>query len=137
MLKETEERLFKQYEHLFEKEEVRGDMMKSCMYWGFDVGEGWVKIIEGLLKEIDEEAKRIGAGEEFYFTQIKEKFGSLRAYTSLTSNDIQKIIGKYERLSAKTCEVCGEPGEIKEIYGWYTCFCDKHAREKIAKVRPI
>ena len=122
-----EQELIKKYSHLFEPSEIRLDETKSCMAWGFEHDAGWMSIIEDMLEHISEIVERKGL-KDFYFTQIKEKFGTLRVYTSLHDEEISEAIQNYEELSAETCEVCGAPGKLRRG-SWIKCLCDEHAKK--------
>jgi hypothetical protein len=87
---------------------------------------GWEQLIRDMLTEIAHNSDRISAPE---FTQIKEKFGTLRVYGYNISDDEQEILDKYERLSAVTCEVCGKAGTMREKNRWQYVACDEHAKE--------
>jgi hypothetical protein len=112
--------LVQKYIHLFEPEEVRSDMKQSCMYWGIETGDGWYDLIDKMMQEISDLKK-----PDFCFTQIKEKFGTLRVYTNYYYEDVEAIIEKYEAISAVTCEVCGKPGTINDG-GWLRVRCEEH-----------
>jgi len=79
--------------------------------------EGWEKIIS----DMEEETKNC----DVKWTQIKEKFGTLRAYHVTSIGDYEKVeaaVKKAEALSAKTCIICSEPGKI--VYGgWALTLC--------------
>lgn len=86
-----------------------------------DVNEGWYQLIVDCDKELSE------LDPDYKIYQIKEKFGKLRYYhksAEAFSEDLYLksiyIIGKYENLSACTCEVTGQPGVLmKSLSGWY------------------
>ena len=84
---------------------------------------GWEQLIRDMLQEIASNSDKRSAPE---FTQIKEKFGTLRVYGYNINDDEQEIIDKYERLSAKTCEVCGAEGEMRDKNGWLMVRCEEH-----------
>jgi hypothetical protein len=85
----------------------------------FDCEDGWFKLIwelcEGLEKIID---------KSFIVEQVKEKFGTLRFYVSYVNDDINSLIEKAELQSSITCEICGNPGELKIKRGWYRTVCE-------------
>jgi hypothetical protein len=54
---------------------------------------------------------------------VKEKFGELRFYMTGYNDEIDKLIDAAEDLSARTCEICGQPGELRDI-GWLYTWCD-------------
>lgn len=66
-------------------------------------------------------------------SQVKEKFGGLRFYMNATSEVMDKMISEAEREASKTCESCGEPGELCSDFGWYASLCktcmDKRNKE--------
>ena len=81
MKKELESRLVKKYPVIFQ--EYGGDMRTTCMYWGFECGDGWYHLIDSLCQTIDSliENKDI----KVIAHQIKEKFGGLRFYYGVES----------------------------------------------------
>ena len=87
-------------------------------------GEGWNDLIFKLhykLLELD---------PEYRIYQIKEKFGGLRYYIE-GNKEAQDATWVAEDESFKTCEVCGEPGELRQNRWWKT-LCDKHDKERNA-----
>ena len=61
--------------------------------------------------------------------QVKEKFGTLRIYTSHADDYIRGVIDMAELLSASTCECCGSAGKLYR-QGWHKTLCVQHAIEK-------
>jgi hypothetical protein len=121
-------------------------MSETCMCWGFDVGKGWQELLHNLCKKIDTLYKLTGIGVKA--DQVKEKYGSLRFYTSPsfkerikqakenlkvddeTANVIVEIIDNCvdiaEYQSDKTCAECGENYYEKIIIGgWVYDVCEK------------
>lgn len=93
--------------------------IKNCGY--FETQEGWNQLIKDCIEEL------IAAGWNKRVYQVKQKFGSLRFYTDSTQK-VDDIIDKYEALSEKTCEFCGEPGEIEASKtGWLRACCQEHS----------
>lgn len=90
----------------------------------FTVYEGWYPLIKDLINEL------IALGWDKRITQVKEKFGGLRFYIETYSEEYQKVISKYESLSYKTCEKCGNDGTNRKINNWLCTLCDDHAKEK-------
>jgi hypothetical protein len=73
------------------------------------------------------------AGHEFKVLQVKEKFAGLRFYVRFdglrlrhTDDAISRRIGAAMEESFHTCEICGQPGELRED-GWIKTLCDEHA----------
>ena len=95
----------------------------NLMAFGFMCGEGWYPLIEELLDKIQDIVDK--NGYDFQVTQIKEKYGTLRVYMSAETNEISDLIQEYEQKSAKTCEVCGKEGTLRNDGGWYVTRCDE------------
>jgi hypothetical protein len=74
-------------------------------------------------------AELIEAGWDKEIHQVKQKFGTLRFYTGGATDKMYEIIREYERVSAVTCEVCGEPGEIRSG-GWIETLCETHFEQR-------
>ena len=85
--------------------------MKEC-------GPGWNKLVDPII----ELCKSSGV----HIIQIKEKFGGLRIYVDDPTPAVEVEIREAENQSYKTCEVCGEPGQL---YGgsWLKTLCKEHA----------
>lgn len=98
-------------------------------YLAADVG--WADIIIRMVAELE------STGIDYKFYTIKEKFGTLRVYVdpahdlATFSDDeynlLGRIISKYERESSTTCEMCGDPGTLRNS-GWMKVSCD-HCHE--------
>jgi len=97
-------------------------MTETCMCWGFECGDGWLKIIDNLSSDITALDEKNGS--HTVATQVKEKFGGLRFYIESGSDTIFDLIDKAEDESFRTCEFCGEPGTTRDD-GWVSTLCDK------------
>lgn len=90
--------------------------------------EGWDALIRRLHNRL------VGIDPDYRVTQVKEKFGGLRYYT-YTSPDLDdmlrqrawEFISEAEEESLRTCEICGEPGELNDG-PWYRTRCEVHER---------
>lgn len=99
-----------------------------------DMPIGWRKAFgEQMCEELKEALDKCELSDkekewygDWYPIQIKEKYGSLRFYPSWSTEDIEKILLKYERLSEVTCIECGAPA-TKYTVGWISPYCDKCA----------
>jgi hypothetical protein len=58
-------------------------------------------------------------------TQVKEKFGTLNFYYYGGDDVVEGIVRMAESMSAVTCEVCGNSGNISDT-GWIRTLCQKH-----------
>ena len=63
------------------------------------------------------------------FRQVKEKFGTLSAYIASGDRTIFEIIRFAQIMSATTCEVCGNIGEMRGG-GWLKTLCDEHHTQR-------
>jgi hypothetical protein len=102
------------------------------------VGPGWAAILTMLHTELQ------AICPEYEALQVKEKFGGLRAYIGLPwsegvnpeENSVRALAysaeHKYEALSTRVCEVCGQLGENQQDkYHWYRTLCAEHREESL------
>lgn len=73
------------------------------------------------LREIPEPFSQVVA------TQVKEKYGTLRFYYNGGDEYIDGVVAMAESMSARTCETCGAPGELRGL-GWVYTACDEHTK---------
>ena len=103
-------------------------MTESAMHWGFECGDGWFNLIDKLCgtiqRYIDQNNK-----DQVTVDQVKEKFGSLRFYTTGANQTITGMIWFAESMSSSICETCGQPGKSRGK-GWYYTACDQHTKEE-------
>lgn len=119
MTPEIEQELYEKYPDLFA---FRTEPY-SPMAFGIECGSGWAGIIRGLCRILD------GRESNVRFTQIKEKWGTLRIYAQHGDDGfVDGAIRMAEEASAHICEVCGRPGEVRRG-GWISTLCDEcHGR---------
>ena len=131
MKQELQEQLFQKYPDLFVEKDL--PMSQTCMGWGIDTGDGWYDLLADLCVKIS----HLCGYSPFMscvFTQVKEKYGTLRVYFAtingniIMNNIIDDLIDAAESRSAHTCKVCGEYGEPNDD-GWISVLCNK-CREK-------
>lgn len=106
----------------------------------------WNHIIHPLLNKLSyEEYKRLSTHFQFdvesipaspifqvVFTQVKEKFGGLRIYSSGGDEYCKNIISFTESLSYHICEVCGRTDELVTAGGksWIQTTCPKCSKDE-------
>jgi hypothetical protein len=98
--------------------------------WGSEVGDGWMPVV------LDTHAKLKHLDAGYTIDQIKEKFGGLRYYFT-PSSDCPEIVGEImydvvaiaEVICSRRCELCEQPGELREG-GWYKTLCNEHHEER-------
>jgi hypothetical protein len=115
-------------------------MDKTALCWGFCCGSGWFSLLFYMSKKLEAiaekqpaELDKYGQDNRLKAVQIKEKFGTLRAYFNYTSDEVDAIIREAEEESSVTCENCGTHGECRSRGGWLTTLCDKCWDEDCAK----
>ena len=138
MNKEHTQRIFTDFPEFFKHKE---DKMASLMVFGIECGDGWNDLIYVLCSNIKSyfisDDPRHKVPEEFYVTQIKEKFGGLRFYVSCAPEKVFSFISKAEVESYKTCEICGNKGKLRDDLPWWKTLCSEHYKERLnAERRP-
>lgn len=95
----------------------------SELRYGFECGLGWYHIIERLTRDLVD----ISEADELdtKVVQIKEKYGTLRFYLSAETEDMSALIDEAEKKSARTCELCGQEGEMEVRNHWLSVRCQK------------
>jgi len=106
-----------------------------------ECGDGWFGILSRLCYIVDNRLvykKKLNEPLDFfYWSQIKEKFGGLRAYAYGADDFIRGAIEMAESMSYITCEVTGERGKVRKqmlneaqepIPAWIKTLCDDEAK---------
>ena len=90
---------------------------------GFECWAGWTDLLDTVFTSLEE----IAPGRHWEPDQIKEKYGTLRFYWHGDLPDLgDEIIEAAEHLSGHLCEVCGAPGTLQSVHGWWTTRCAEH-----------
>jgi len=131
MNKELEQKLQEKYPEIFR--DLYGDYRKTCMSEGITCGDGWYNILDALCYALQCRVKYYGA-EQVVAAQIKEKFGGLRFYYNGGDDACRHYVEFAEAMSYKTCEVCGNIGEVREG-GWIKTLCDEHHQERANRLK--
>jgi hypothetical protein len=79
------------------------------------------KALAGELRKVSDKIPQLVAD------QIKEKFGTLRFYTSGGDEYTSGVVRMAESMSCVTCEVCGKPG-MTNGKGWIKTTCEEHSK---------
>ena len=124
---ELQNQLFEKYPKIFRQ--VNLPMDQTCMCWGLECGNGWYDLIDNLCNDIQSyiDANNL---QQVEATQVKEKYGSLRFYTSYSDDYIDNLINKAELDSYSICENCGTTENIGHTLGWISTLCKDCAKEK-------
>ena len=117
------------------------EQFKNLKYLECD--DGWYEILSRLCYIVNnhlEYKKKINESLEFfYWSQIKEKFGGLRAYCWGGDSYINGAIEMAESMSYITCEVTGQRGKLRKqriddagepVMAWIKTLCDDEAKKE-------
>jgi hypothetical protein len=103
------------------------------------VPSGWVALVDEL------HAKLVKIDPNYRVSQVKEKFGELRFYVEISIDDWRSrefrdtnkqfkiLINEAEKAAYHTCCLCGQPGELTNIEGWYAVLCDEDALKELGE----
>lgn len=92
-----------------------------------DCGDGWFGLLDALCTRLQFHTDH-GDGPQVRVVQVKEKFGTLRFYVDDADRFQRGMIDLAQALSARTCEVCGAPGQVNSRGGAFAARCLVHAR---------
>lgn len=105
-----------------------------------DLPFGWavrfgLALCEDLKSVLDSSSLPVDPEFPYTVDQVKEKFGTLRWYSSNVPNDVYElewsIIGIYELISAYTCITCGSVRDIRRSGGWISYQCTDCLARKV------
>lgn len=133
MRQELEKQLIKDFPNLFS--DYDKDMKQTAMCWGCEHNDGW----EGILREACEKLEPLiikwirdnpnNLDWKPRFSQVKEKFGTLRIYWTSATDEMYAITDEAEEKSETTCEICGAIGKLRG-QGWLYTNCYKCAKNE-------
>lgn len=107
---------------------------KFCGYshtWYDSIPKGWRKAFgKQLSKELKKQLIADGMLYTFRFSQIKEKYGTLRMYNFSCTEEVNNILDKYEGLSKQYCIYCGRPAQYITS-GYVLYLCEKCLRKEL------
>lgn len=114
--------LFDTYPSLFREKDLPPS--QTCMCWGIECDDGWFNILYVLCGQINAYTE-FNNTPEVTINQVKEKYGGLRFYFTGGDKTIDNLVSYAERLSERTCEICGSPGKLGQTNGWYKTTCER------------
>lgn len=91
------------------------------------VGKGWESLVNMIFDKVQTYAPGI------IITQVKEKWGGLRVYSTPYVEDFDTFLHIIEKKSFTVCELCGNDAHLRGG-NYYQTLCDEHAdgREPIS-----
>ena len=103
---------------------------------GFTHDDGWFDLLWRLCEDLEPLVAEFeqASGSQFEVLQVKEKFGGLRVYVNDANDCIRLRIETAVHESFHTCEICGQPGKLRED-GLIKTLCDQHASEPVKGAR--
>lgn len=90
-----------------------------------DCGDGWLKIVETLCELLQRKALVTGQSSA-KITYIKEKFGELRIAMDSACPITTEWIAFTSAHSLRTCEICGNSGQLLSTDKWVRTRCQDH-----------
>jgi hypothetical protein len=134
MRQELQAQLFTAFPHLFTLNQPPTSTIPSE---GITCGSGWYKTIHTLctsITSIIDDPTTPYTRKDIQVTQVKQKEGELRFYLHYAKERERSgaITDEYERAqeeSLRTCEECGEDGEIR-WEAWLKVLCDGCDRKR-------
>jgi len=101
-------------------------LQNNLMAFGFEVGRGWLPLVYETLDKI--QAIVDGDKLDLEITQVKEKYGELRIYTTGYTEKIDDIIQEAADKSVTVCDQCGKEGKLVQVRGWWMTRCEECLR---------
>jgi hypothetical protein len=94
---------------------TRDDALRS-------VAVGWASLIHTIYDKLDEMKHIVKV------IQVKEKWGALRVYTEYQNDEFEKVNVAVCKASETICEICGNPGTLRDESKWFKTRCEEHRR---------
>jgi hypothetical protein len=116
--------------HPILKRSLNEDPRSPFPMFGIECGDGWYNLIDELCSKIEPLVD-----DDFYVTQIKEKYASLSFYVGSATEEVFDIINEYEHLSIRICESCGKNGRVINHFGWYKTLCESCEKDWVNSVQ--
>ena len=81
-------------------------------HFTFYVADGWFDVLWALSDDLECMGLALPVRSKLNVQQVKEKFGALRFYVTHAPEEIRQRIQTAQADSERTCELCGQPGQI-------------------------
>lgn len=107
---------------------------RNLRYYYFKLYKNEEEVEKRVKFDVENKPKRVQFYEQpcpqLEFTQIKEKFGTLRVYTSGGDEYCQGAIDFACSMSSRICENCGKPAKSSRPGGWIRTVCKSCDRKR-------
>jgi hypothetical protein len=128
MKDELEKALVRDFPNVFHRDSNGIDCWNL---FGIEFSDGWEPSLRKAAAKLEpllvEQIKKDPEGYKFGYyrtTQLKEKFGTGRWYTSGMTDEMDKITEAWEKRTHKICETCGKKGKLRGDSWVYTACWD-------------
>ena len=102
-----------------------------------ELPEGWTRLFLLFCKNLLPHLENSSLLDKFYFTQLKEKYGTMRIYTSVLPESVDFLVSLYENFSKQVCSKCGNPAKYHTKW-WIEYLCenciDTHDKKDASRV---
>ena len=118
--------LVEHYPFLFPRNVWTGEALENYDYSyieGADLPRGWGLLFLQMCEDIRQPLIDANYLDKFRFTQIKEKYNTMRLYHCGAPEAVNEILRKYEAMSSYICTQCGRLATI-ESQDYIASFCD-------------
>ena len=103
---------------------------------GEELPDGWHKLFLMYCKEMRPHLIKSNMLDKFQFSQIKEKYGTMRIYNCGYPKSADYLTSLYEYYSTFVCQRCGKPSKWV-TKGWVSFFCDECIGEAQVDCYPL
>lgn len=141
-MREQNKKLIERYPFLLPRnvwtDEVSKDYDYSYIRGQYELPNGWWKLFLQMCEDIRQPLIDVNYLDKFRFSQIKEKYNTMRCYNFGAPEEVCNIIRKYEQIARYVCTKCGKPA-VYETQGYYASFCEDCFKNYVRhqKVEPI
>ena len=116
------------YRYLIPRNAFTANISSSYRYT-YTVGSylnGWYRLFLLFCKNALPYLKENNIDKDFFFYDVKEKYGMLEMYVTHLTNDetIGDLISAYRRMSKFVCHNCGEVADYISM-GWISPWCEE------------
>lgn len=103
-----------------------------------EIPKGWKKLFFQMCEDIRQPLIDANYLDKFRFSQIKEKYNTMRCYHFGAPEEVDEIINKYCMMASYVCTNCGKPA-MYETDGYIASFCEECWKDLVRhnSVEPI